>query len=313
MDAVWRDYDIVQYHAVGSAPLAWVPRVWGKTTTVSVRGLDGQRAKWGRIARHYLRFCEWASIACPTATLVVSKTLERYYAETYGRQPICIPNGVGPSLPVPAQEIARLGLTPRSYILYVGRLTPEKECHTLIDAYERLDTSLKLVFAGSSTYAGDYVNALHRHRSDRILFLGFQQGRLLAELFSHAYLYVLPSRIEGLSVSLLEAMGYGACVVTSDIPENRELAERAGFTFQVGDVVDLAHRLASLIDRPDLVAATGHAARALIQREYLWDRIAEATEAAYQALLARRAGTSPVPATASRALVTDPQGRDATG
>lgn len=301
LDAVWRDYDIVQYHAVGSAPMALVPRLFGKVTTVSVRGLDGQRAKWGPVARGYLKLCEWASVVCPTATLVVSKELARHYAQAYGVQPTYIPNGVTPCAPVAAEEIAAFGLAPKAYILYVGRLTPEKECHTLIEAFEGLETSLKLVFAGASTYASTYVDALKRHESDRILFLGFQTGRALAELFSNAYVYVLPSRIEGLSVALLEAMGYGTCVLTSDIPENRELAERTGLTFRAGDVADLKAKLAYLIDHPKVTESAGRAGRELIDREYTWDRIAKATEAAYKALLERPRGAASVRADAAGA------------
>lgn len=294
IDAVCRDYDIVQYHALGSAPLAVLPRLCGKPTTVSVRGLDGQRAKWGRVARGYLKLCEWASVACPTRTLVVSRELQRHYAQEYGVETTYIPNGVTPCEQVRAEKIAAFGLAPRGYILYVGRLTPEKECHTLIEAFKPLHTSLKLVFAGASTYASDYVTALKQDQSDRILFLGFQSGLTLAELFSNAYLFVLPSKIEGLSVSLLEAMGYGNCVLTSDIPENRELVERTGLTFRVGDVADLRAKLAYLISHPEVVDSAGRASRELIHREYVWDRIAAETEATFKRLIEGHARAEPM-------------------
>jgi glycosyltransferase involved in cell wall biosynthesis len=289
LDAAFRSYDIVQFHAIGSAPLALLPRFVGKRTIVSVRGLDGQRAKWGRMARAYLSFGEWASARCPSATNVVSRELQKYFAERYGASTTYIPNGIDACEQIPPDEIKSFGLGSRDYVLYVGRLTPEKDCHTLIEAFRRLSTNARLVFVGGATYSDEYVRELRRHESDRILFLGFQSGQVLAELFSNALVYVLPSRIEGLSISLLEAMGYGNCVLTSDIPENRELVEGVGFTFKTGDVSDLARQLGHLLTHPEIAAETGRACRDHARREYGWDRIAEETEAAFKRLI-RRSG-----------------------
>jgi len=254
---------------------------------VSVRGLDGQRAKWGRGARAYLTFCEWASVRCPNSTGVVSRELCSYFRRAYDAETTYIPNGVTLKDRRGPEALRPFGLGGGDYIVYVGRLTPEKDCHLLIEAFEALDTSLKLVFVGGASYADDYVTGLKRHASDRIRFLGFQTGEPLEALFSNAYLYVLPSRIEGLSISLLEAMGWGNCVLTSDIPENRELVDGCGFTFRVGDVADLRRMLAELIASPDRVALAGRASRTLIEREYDWDRIALRTEAMFEQVLGR--------------------------
>ena len=137
---------------------------------------------------------------------------------------------------------------------------------------------MKLVFAGGASYADEYVAHLRRHASDRVLFLGFQTGEPLEALFAHAYCYVLPSRIEGLSISLLEAMGWGTCVLTSDIPENREAVDGCGFTFRTGDVTDRRRMLAHLLASPELVARAGRAARERIERDFDWDTIALRTE-----------------------------------
>jgi glycosyltransferase involved in cell wall biosynthesis len=285
LDALVRDYDIVQFHALGSSPFAVIPRVAGKKTVVSVRGLDGQRAKWGGGARAYLKFCEWASVRCPTSTGVVSKELRDYYRRTYNSDTTYIPNGVTLKARLGPESLRAFGLSGSDYILYVGRLTPEKDCHLLIEAFAALDTPLKLVFVGGASYADEYVAQLKKHESEKIRFLGFQTGEALEALFSNAYFYVLPSRIEGLSISLLEAMGWGNCVLTSDIPENRELVDGLGFTFRTGDVTDLRRMLEYLIASPDAVAHAGRVSRELIEREYDWDTIALRTEAMFKRVL----------------------------
>ena len=153
-----------------------------------------------------------------------------------------------------------------------------------------METTLKLVFAGGSTYSEDYVEKLKRYQSERILFLGFQTGRTLQELFSNAYLFVLPSRIEGLSISLLEAMGYGSCVLTSDIPENLELVKGLGFTFRTGNIDHLRSMLQYLIRHPKLVEKSGRASRLFIKRHYTWDVIALMTSQFYERLVEGRNG-----------------------
>ena len=198
------------------------------------------------------------------------------------------PNGVTVTAPLPPNRIKAFGLGQKNYILYVGRLTPEKGCHDLIEAYKGIDTNLKLVFVGDSTYADDYVRTLKKNASDRILFLGFQTGETLEELFSNAYLYVLPSNIEGLSISLLEAMSYGNCVLTSNIPENLELISGRGFDFHSGDVGQLRDIIISLIQNPNVVKAAGDVSRAYISENYTWDIVTEKTEKLFMDLIGEK-------------------------
>ncbi len=285
VDAVFRRYDIVQYHALGSAPLAIVPRGFGTKTVVSVRGLDWERTKWGGLARRYLRATERAAVRCPTATAVVSRNLAAHFQRVHGADVAYIPNGVTVKPRTAPDRIRDWGLAERSYVLYVGRLTPEKGCHLLIEAFRQLDTNLQLVFVGGSTYADDYVRTLRQHESERIRFLGFQGGSVLQELYSNAYVFVLPSSIEGLSIALLEAMSYGNCVLTSDIPQNLELVERHGFAFANGSVSDLRDRLRFLLDNPRAAEASGNANRDTIARHYTWDVIAGETAAFFRAVL----------------------------
>lgn len=289
LDALFRDYDIVQFHALGSSPLAVIPRMFGTTSVVSVRGLDGKRAKWNGLAGRFLQACEWTSVYCPSTTSVVSRQLAEYYAGRYGVRCTYIPNGVTLGDVVAPKQIGKFGLGEKDYILYVGRLTPEKGCHDLIEAYKGLDCNMKLVFVGGSTYADEYVKTLQRNANDRILFLGFQSGAMLEELFSNAYLYVLPSQIEGLSISLLEAMAYGNCVLTSDIPENVQVLPDGRFTFRVGDVKHLREMMTYVIRNPELAAASGKANKVHIEKYYTWDRVTEQTEELFMNLINGRA------------------------
>lgn len=289
-DAMRERFDIVQFHALGPALFAGLPRLRGIRTVASIRGLDWQREKWGRVARTFLRFCEHMSYRLPTAVSVVSRTLERHYAEAHGARVRYIPNGVTLQPTPPPGEIRALGLEPRRFVLFMGRISPEKGVETLIDAFLRLRCqpgTIKLVIAGGSSYTEGYMEWLRGRAPENVVFPGRVGGRLRAELYGHAAAFVLPSTIEGLSVALLEAMSFGACVVTSDIPENREVVEGVGLTVPCGRPDALAEALERVLRDPESAAAMGRRARARVEAEYTWDAVARATEAFYFELLDR--------------------------
>jgi glycosyltransferase involved in cell wall biosynthesis len=285
---LWRDFDVVQYHAVGSAPLAVLPRLFGRATVVSVRGLDWQRGKWGTVARIALKLGEWASVRFPTATVVVSQALQRHYAENHGRATICIPNAVVPAPRREADRIRRFGLERDAFLLFAGRLSPEKGVHTLLEALRPLPRRYKLVIAGGSSYSQGYIEQLRRGAWDGVLFTGNVDHGTMEELLSNCYAYVLPSTMEGLSVGLLEALSYGACIVASDIPANREVIGDAALTFPPGDVEALRRHLAALLDDRELAERQRQLAAAHARSQPDWDEVARRTEALYLDLLAGR-------------------------
>jgi glycosyltransferase involved in cell wall biosynthesis len=286
---MFRGCDIVHYHALGPALFSFFPRLVGKKTVVTVQGLDWQRKKWGRLASIILRMGEIASARLPNTTMVVSRNLQAYYKLQYGTETRYVPNGALIRERSPASKILEWGLAPDNYILFLGRFSPEKNCHLLIDAYEKLETSLKLVLAGGSSHSSAYIEQLRAHASDRILFLDWVSGEQLTELLTNAALFVLPSDLEGLSLALLDAMGSAVCVLTSDIPENREVVQDAGFTFHAGDVDDLARMLALLASDPETRAAAGRMETQIIQGRYLWPHIAREISAVYEDLMGRKA------------------------
>jgi glycosyltransferase involved in cell wall biosynthesis len=285
LHAASRHYDIVHYHALGPALFSCIPRLWGTKTAVTVQGLDWQRKKWGGLASAVLRLGERASVKLPNATMVVSQALRYRYRELHASEAFYVPNGGVLRDRREARAILEWGLEPGRYILFLGRFSPEKGCHLLVEAFEQIETDVMLVMAGASSYCDDYSRELRAHASEKIRMLDWVSGETLDELLTNAMIFVLPSDLEGLSLALLDAMGAGLCVLTSDVPENREVVEGAGFTFQRGNVSDLADRLRFLIASPALRDAAGKAARRRIQEQYQWQKIAEDIERAYFEIL----------------------------
>jgi len=285
LHAMFSDYDIVHYHCLGPALFSFLPRLAGKKTVVTVQGLDWQRRKWRWIASHILRLGEIAAVTLPNATMVVSHTLQQYYWQRYQRQTTYIPNGAAQVRRCTPRQLTKWGLEPDHYILFLGRFSPEKNCHLLIDAFEHIRTDMKLVLAGGSSHSDAYVKSLRRRQSEQIRFLPWTSGADLEELLSNAALFVLPSDLEGLSLALLDAMAAGVCVLTSDIPENDEVVADTGFTFHRGDQTDLERMLDLLVRNPDLRRRSASRSQKRIQSEYAWPALARAIETSYHEVL----------------------------
>ena len=290
LHARFQHYDIIHFHSIGPALLSWMSWWSGAKTVVTVHGLDWQRAKWGKVARFFLQIGESAAVCFPDQTIVVSKHLKRHYELTSKKSVVCIPNGVNISKPLPAQVITeKWGLHAESYILFASRLVPEKECHTLIKAFRGVITDKKLVIAGASWHSDDYVSELKKlaQGDPRIIFTGWAEGDVLSELYSNAYLYCLPSTIEGLSLALLEAMSFGLCPLISDIPENTDVIEGHGVAFKTGDVSDLSLKLKDLIKNPATTKRFGVETKEFVSRNYSWDKNCDALEQTYRELLGK--------------------------
>lgn len=291
--ALFEKYDIVHFHSIGPALLSWLTRFASCKTVVTVHGLDWQRAKWGAVAKGFLRVGEKASVLFPDKTIVVSQHLKRYYESQYHKGVVYIPNGVNRAEAAPARLIhEKWGLSRGDYLLFASRLVPEKECHTLLRAFQRVQTDKKLVIAGASWHSDDYAAKLKRmaEGNPRIIFTGWAEGEILNELYSNAYLYCLPSTVEGLSLALLEAMSFGLCPLVSHIPENLDVVEDNGVSFKTGDADDLAYRLRQMLENPEETKRLGESARKAVLAEYSWDRNCKDLENTYQELLQVPAG-----------------------
>ena len=278
--AAFGNYDVVHFHAEGPCAMLWLPKLFGKRCIATVHGLDHRRAKWGGFARKYIMLGEKCAVKFADEIIVLSEDVKRYFKDTYGRETVFIPNGVSQVEKKEARQITEtFGLRTGEYILFLGRLVPEKGIHYLIDAYKKLETDKKLVIAGGSSDTDAFASALKEQAAgdERILFTGFVQGNMLEELYSNAYLYVLPSDLEGMPLSLLEAMSYGNYCVVSDIPECAEVVEDKGFVFQRGNVESLRQCLQRLCDtdpRKDLSEST---IREFVTEKYSWDDVVAQT------------------------------------
>ncbi len=281
-------FDLVHFHTEGPCVLCWLPRLLGKKVVVTVHGLDHMRQKWGMLASAYIMRGEKAAVRHAHSIIVLSRGVQDYFREQHGRETVLIPNGIDAAEIQPACEITKqFGLASREYILFLGRLVPEKGIHYLIEAYQKLRTDKKLVIVGGTSDTDDYVRRLYAMTGNdpSILFTGFQQGLVMEELYSNAYLYVLPSDLEGMPLTLLEAMNYGCCCVTSDIGECADVMDGCGVTFPRGNVEALRETLQDLCDHPDKAEAHRGAARKVVASKYTWQDIAAQTDQLYKGLL----------------------------
>ena len=280
--------DLVHFHTEGPCVLCWLPRLLGKKVVVTIHGLDHMRQKWGKFASTYIMQGEKAAVKHAHKIIVLSKGVQEYFLDNYQRETVLIPNGIDPAEIRPAHEITeQFGLNPREYILFLGRLVPEKGIHYLIEAYRKLKTDKKLVIVGGTSDTNDYVQQLHDMAKDdpSIIFTGFQQGLIAEELYSNAYLYVLPSDLEGMPLTLLEAMNYGCCCVTSDISECVDVTDGCGLSFPHGNIEALQEILQDLCDHPQKVETYRAKARDVISSKYTWKDIAQKTGALYDEVL----------------------------
>ncbi len=287
VESLLHRYDVVHYHALGPSVFARIPKLVGSKTVVTVHGLDWERGKWGKLASWFLKSCEGPAIRHPDRTIVVSRTLKDYFVKKYDIEPVFIPNGANPGIFRPINKLKKHGLDRHRYVLFVGRLVPEKGCHHLLEAFTQLKTDARLVMAGGSSFSDGYVDSLMKIRNgdERIVMLGYVYGEVLDELWSNAYMVVQPSILEGLSISLIEAISHGRCVLASDIPENLEVVQDCAATFRTRDVNHLRDQLDLLLNRPEMVTSIATRCRQHAEAHYSWSRIVEATEAVYLDLI----------------------------
>lgn len=279
-------YDVVHIHAEGPAFFAWLPKLFGKRVIVTIHGIDWQREKWkSGFGSRFIRQGERNAVKYADEIIVLSKSVQDYFSDTYGRTTRFIPNGVNPPELKAAEHItAKYGLTKDSYILFLGRLVPEKGIRYLIEAFKHVQTDTKLVIAGGSSDTDSFMKEMEdlAKEDGRILFTGFVQGQMLEELYSNAYIYTLPSDLEGMPLSLLEAMSYGNCCLVSDIPECAEVVEDKALIFRKSDVNDLREKLQDACDHPEKIKKYKEQAADFICGKYNWDDVAEETMKLYR-------------------------------
>jgi glycosyltransferase involved in cell wall biosynthesis len=293
INALFQKPDVIHYHGVGPALLAWIPRVFAPKVKVvaTFHSIDRYHQKWGFIAKMFLRLGEWAACRFPHETIVVSKTIQSYCWNEFQRETTYIPNGVTATCSAPFL-LSRWGLEGNKYVLMVARLIPHKGAHYLIEAWQHARATApeilkdyKLVIAGGGHYTEKYVKQLHETAKDdsSVVFTGWVKGRVLEELFSNTALFVYPSVSEGLPIVVLEAMSCARAVLASDIPEHQEIIADDRFWFTSADAKALSSKLIELLKQPELLKQAGEKNRVLAEQNYNWDAIAEKAEKVYSA------------------------------
>ena len=283
--AAFGKYDVVHFHAEGPCAMLWLPKLFGKRCIATIHGLDHMRAKWGKLASTYIMLGEKCAAKHADEIIVLSKGVKDYFKETYNRDTVYIPNGVNrPEIKGTNEIEEKWGLKKDSYILYLGRLVPEKGIKYLVEAFKDVKTDKKLVIAGGSSDTDEFSNELKEMAGDdeRIIFTGFVQGEPLDELYGNAYIYTLPSDLEGMPLSLLEAMSYGNCCLVSDIEECTSVVEDKAIIFEKSNVEDLKNKLQLACDKPEVVKKYKEEAADFICEKYSWDDVVEKTMELYR-------------------------------
>lgn len=280
LKAAFGKFDVVHFHAEGPCAMLWLPKMFGKKCVATIHGLDHQRAKWGRFASWYILFGEKCAVRFADEIIVLSENVQNYFKEKYNRETVFVPNGITRSENEKAEEITeKFSLKKDDYILFLGRIVPEKGISYLVEAFKNVKTDKKLVIAGGASDTAEFEKELKKSASEdsRIVFTGFVQGKIWRELYSNAYIYVLPSDVEGMPLSLLEAMSYGNCCLTSDIPECSSVMGEYGVTFRKSDVSDLTEKLQYLCDNPGIIAEFKSKSADYVCNKFNWNDIVNKT------------------------------------
>lgn len=271
--------DIIHYHGIGPALCLWIPKLFSRRTKIvfTFHCRDYFHQKWGLIARLSLKTGEIIGCLLADKIIAVSPELKKYVQEKYQRKVSCIPHGINQERCLPAKLIKQWGLEKNNYILAVSRLIPHKGIHYLIDAYQGIKTDKKLVIVGPSFYTQDYEKKLKGmyKNNPNILFLGSQNGRVLKELFSNAYIFVHPSEQEGLPITVLEAASFGRPLLLSNIPAHQNMFGNLPFFFKNKNIKNLREFLKFALENPLVISQKARKIRAYALKKYSWDEVVE--------------------------------------
>jgi len=286
LHALTQGYDIALYFIAGNSLVTWIPRLTGQVTVLNVDGLDWKRKKWPVLAKAYIRFAERMAKYLATAIVTDSRVVQRYYHEVYGAESTYIAYGADVPRRPPGEYLARYGLEPGGYVLFVGRLVPENCAHHLVEAFAGLDTDLKCVIVGDAPYAEAYIADLKARAGPNVLFTGYLFGEGYHELGSNAYIFVETSEVGGTHPALVEAMAFGNCVVVNGTEENRETIGDAGFAYDgTQGAMALRSLLQRLLDDPALVAEYRRRAEERARALYDWEAVTDRYEELFRSLV----------------------------
>jgi glycosyltransferase involved in cell wall biosynthesis len=277
---------VVHYFTTGTTLFAPLARLFGMKVVCSVDGTDWQRGKWGRFARWYLRTSEQFAAWFCHALIADSESVLRYYHKVYRAHTFPVTYGMREPMNEGTEYLDRFGLKSRDYVLFVGRLVPENNIHDLIRAFEQIKTDRKLVIVGDDPWEKQYITSLKSTGDPRVIFTGGIYGDGYEQLQRNAYVFVLPDEVGGTHPALVEAMGFGNCVLVNDTESNLEVIGSAGFSYRgsEGDQ-DLGRKLQALVDSPEIVEKFRYAAQERARSQYSWKQVVKKHVLVYDAVV----------------------------
>jgi len=283
---LFTNVEIVQYFGVGNSIFTLIPRIFGKKTFINVDGLDWTRKKWPYFAKLYLRFSAFLATFLPTGFITDSKKIVGYYVDCFGKEPVFISYGIPiyapPSFADSKETLDKFGIQKNKYILFVGRLVPENNIDTLISAYNQIKTDLKLVIVGDAAYETNYIKSLKNNAGQNVIFTGFLSDEAYINISCNAYIFVEPTEASGTHPAILDAMGFGSCVLVNNTPTNLETIGTAGLTYEgLEKDADLKKKIEFLLNNHGIVAAYKSKAPEHVKKHYSWDKVTDLYEKLY--------------------------------
>ena len=281
-----RGGDIAYYCNSANAVFTWMPRLRGAKVMLNTDGLEWERAKWGWAGKTWYKWSERVATWFPHLLVSDSRVIQDYYKTKFHTESAFVAYGADIVERGTGRELSPpLGVEPKKYFLYVSRLEPENNPHMVVEAFEKVDTDMKLLMVGSAPFAAEYIAKMKATKDDRIIFPGALYGDVYAALRANAYVYINAMEVGGTHPAILEAMGAGNCVLVSDIAYNTEAVADAGVNFKNKDVNDLREKMQWLADNPDEVARYRGRAVERIRQEYNWEKVVDEYEEIFTKLL----------------------------
>jgi glycosyltransferase involved in cell wall biosynthesis len=285
--ALSQDFEVVFICNAANSPLALIPRLGGMKVALNVDGIERLRKKWNRLGRLYYRLGEFLATRLPHAIVADARVIQDYYRRTYGKASTMIPYGATVGRVDSREALDRFGVRPQEYLLYVSRLEPENNVHQVIQAFRQIRTEKKLVLVGDAPYSSQYKQQLYDLAKDdaRIIFTGYVFGQGYKEFQSHAYAYIMAMEVGGTHPSLVEAMGFGNCVIVNGTPENIEVVGNAALIYQKNHLEDLITKIERTLADPAMVRAYQQQAQERVQQLYSWEAVTQAYENLFLGLI----------------------------
>jgi len=276
-------YDVILICNSANSIFSFIPRITNQKVAINVDGLEWQRAKWNYWGKLTYRISEFLATFLPNHVVTDSRFIEDYYLKKFKKDSTFIPYGATTKKTDTNGVLKKYNLKANKYVLFVSRLEPENNAHLVVKAFEKTKTDMKLVVVGDAPYNDEYIENLKKTKDERIIFTGYVFGKGYAEFQSNAYFYVQATEVGGTHPALLEGMGYGNCVLATDVPEHREALSDAGIYFKK-DVSELAEKMQYLLDNPEVINNYSQNALKRIKKYYSWESIVDSYEKLFRRL-----------------------------